>query len=247
MKKLEGKTAIVTGASKGIGAQSAISLAAEGAKVIVNYNTDAIGAKTTVDTIIEAGGEAIAVKANMCNTDEVKQLFLKSEEQFDKVDIVVNNAGVYSFESIEAVTEIEYHRQFDNNVLSVLLSTQESLNYFDKVGGGSVINISSVASVLATPHTVVYSATKSAVDSITRTLSKELGSRNIRINSVLPGPTQTEGNPIEGTPKDDYVSANTPLGRIAKVDDISKVVVFLASDDAGWVTGQKICVSGGFD
>nr|WP_240491753.1 SDR family oxidoreductase [Flavivirga aquatica] len=191
------------------------------------------------------GGVAIAIQADVTKSDDVKKLFTKSKEAFGEINILVNNAGTYKFEPIEMVTEKEFHNQFDTNVLSVLLTTQEAINYFEK-NGGSIINISSVASVKATPMTSLYTATKSAVDGITRVLSKELGAKNIRINSILPGPTQTEGNPIN-TEMETFIIANTPLGRIGKTSDVSKLATFLASNDASWITGQKISISGGFD
>ncbi|MBC8755965.1 glucose 1-dehydrogenase [Kordia sp. YSTF-M3] len=247
MNKLNNKVALVTGASKGIGAEIAKSIAAEGAKVIVNYFFDDIGANKTVKYITENGGNAIAVKANITKLSDIKNLFNKSIESYGKIDLLINNAGVYSFEPVESVTEEEYHRQFDHNVLSVILTIQEALKYFDSRVGGNIINISSVASVKATPMSIVYSATKSAVDSITKTLAKELGSRNIRINSILPGPTQTEGNQIIGTEMEDYIISNTSFGRIGQPKDIASLAVFLASEESSWITGQQIVVSGGFD
>jgi len=247
MNKLENKVAMVTGASKGIGAEIAQSIASQGAKVIVNYLSDQKSAQAIVNTILEKGGEAFAVQADVSQSSQVASLFEKSVEKFGKLDVLVNNAGVYKFEPIELVTEEEYHRQFDNNVLGVILTIQESLKYFNKEEGGNIINISSVASQLPTPMSVIYSATKSAVDSITRTLAKELGPRKIRLNSVLPGPTQTEGNQIIDSEMESFVVASTPFGRIGKPNDISSLVTFLASDEASWITGQRIVVSGGFE
>lgn len=246
MNGVQNKTVVVTGASKGIGAQIARAMANAGAKVVVNYASDKEGCASVVKSITENGGIAIGVQADVTNPTDIKRLFSESEKSFGKIDALINNAGVYSFEPIEAVTRDEFYRQFDANVLGTILSIQEALKHFN-ANGGSIINISSVASVKATPMSVVYSASKSAVDSITRTLSKELGSKNIRVNSILPGPTHTEGNQISGTPMEEYIASQTPLARIANPGDISKLAVFLTSDEASWITGQKICVSGGFD
>lgn len=246
MKQLKNKVAVVTGASKGIGAAIAKALAQSGATVVVNYSTDKISADTVVQDIVSTGGIAIAIQADVTRAAEVKRLFEEVHKQSGKIDILVNNAGVYKFEPIEAVTEEEFYRQFNSNVLGTLLTTQEALKYFNE-NGGSIINISSVASVKATPMSVVYSASKGAVDAITRTLSKELGPKKIRVNSILPGPTQTAGNPVAGTPMEEYIATQTPLGRIGQPADIAGLAVFLASDEAAWITGQKIAVSGGFD
>jgi len=246
MDTLKNKVAVVTGASKGIGAGIAIDLAKNGAKVVVNYASDKKGAEAIVNQIVLAGGTATAMHADVTNAADVKRLFEETNKQFGKIDTLINNAGVYKFEPVELITEDEFHRQFNSNVLSTILCIQEALKYFNE-SGGSIINISSVASVKATSMTLLYSATKSAVDAITRTLSKELGTKKIRVNSILPGPTQTEGNPIAGTPMEEYIAGQTALGRIAQPKDISMLAVFLASDDAAWVTGQKIGASGGFD
>ncbi len=246
MNKLKDKTAIVTGASKGIGAEIVKAIAREGAKVIVNYFSDRNGAESVVKTITKNGGIAIAIKANITKSEDVKNLFEQSNKVFGNLDILINNAGVYNFEPIEVVTEKEFYHQFSNNVLSTIICIQEALKSFNK-DGASIINISSIASVKPTPLSVVYSASKSAVDSITQTLSKELGAKNIRVNSILPGPTQTEGNQIAGTEIENFVVTNTALGRIGQPKDISELAVFLASDDSSWITGQKIGVSGGFE
>lgn len=246
MNKLKDKVTIVTGASKGIGAEIAKAMAQKGAKVVVNYSSDKEGAEAVVDHIIKNGGIAISIHADVTKINDVKRLFATSTEKFGKVDTLINNAGVYKFEPVEIITEAEFHRQFDANVLGTILSIQEALKCFSE-NGGSIVNISSIASVKATPMSLIYSASKSAVDAITRTLSKELGERNIRINSILPGPTQTDGNQVIGTEMEDYIIGQTPLGRIGQPNDISKLAVFLASDDAFWITGQKIAVSGGFD
>ena len=246
MNKLEDKLTIVTGASKGIGAEIAKAMAQKGAKVVVNYASDKQGAEAVVDHIIKNGGIAISIQADVTKINDIKRLFATSTEKFGKVDTLINNAGIYKFEPVETITEAEFHRQFDANVLGTILSIQEALKCFNE-NGGSIINISSIASIKATPMSLIYSASKSAVDAITRTLSKELGARSIRVNSILPGPTQTEGNQVIGTEMEDYIVGQTPLGRIGQPNDISKLAVFLASDDASWITGQKIAVSGGFD
>lgn len=246
MNKLEDKVTIVTGASKGIGAEIAKAMAQKGAKVVVNYASDKQGAEAVVDHIIKNGGIAISIQADVTKINDIKRLFATSTEKFGKVDTLINNAGIYKFEPVETITEAEFHRQFDANVLGTILSIQEALKCFNE-NGGSIINISSIASIKATPMSLIYSASKSAVDAITRTLSKELGARSIRVNSILPGPTQTEGNQVIGTEMEDYIVGQTPLGRIGQPNDISKLAVFLASDDASWITGQKIAVSGGFD
>lgn len=246
MYTVENKVAVVTGASKGIGASIAKALAKSGAKVVVNYASGTKAATAVVADITAKGGTAIAIQADVTNTADVKRLFEEAHKTFGKLDVLINNAGVYTFLPIEAVTEAEYHRQFNSNVLGTILSIQEALNYFNEAGG-SIINISSVASVKATPMSLVYTASKSAVDGITRALSKELGSKKIRVNSILPGPTQTEGNPIIGSPMEAYIVGQTPLGRIGQPEDIAALAVFLASDDAAWITGQKIGASGGFD
>jgi len=246
MNRLENKVAVVTGASKGIGAAIAKELAKSGAKVVVNYSSDKKSGEAVVHDIISTGGTAIAIQADITNAADVKRLFEESAKVFGKIDALVNNAGVYKFEFIETVTEEEFHRQFNSNVLGTIFSIQEALKHFNEAGG-SIINISSVASVKATPMSLVYTASKSAVDGITRALSKELGSKKIRVNAILPGPTQTEGNPIAGSPMEDYIAEQTPLGRIGQPGDVAGLAVFLASDDAAWITGQKISVSGGFD
>ncbi len=245
MNLLENKVAVVTGASKGIGAAIAISLASHGAKVVVNYNSDHDGAKKTVQKIEQQGGIAVMIQGNITKSDDIKSLLKETVKNFGKLDILINNAGVYKFEPLETITEKEFHRHFDTNVLSVFLMTQESIKYFNQ-NGGSIINISSVASVKATPMTSLYTASKCAVDGITRVLSKELGAKNIRINSILPGPTPTEGN-IMNSDIEAFVIANTSLGKIGSCNDIAQLTSFLSSDNAKWITGQKIVVSGGFD
>ena len=246
MSKVQNKVTVVTGASKGIGAEIALEMAKEGAKVVVNYLSDKNAAEALSAAIIENGGTAIAIQADVTKSEDVQRLFEETNKNFGKIDTLINNAGIYKFEPFEMITEEEFRRQFDSNVLGTILSIQEALKYFNE-NGGSIINISSVASIKPTPMTLLYSATKSAVDSITRTLSKELSGRKIRVNSILPGPTETEGNRVLGTEMEQFIVANTPFGRVGQPKDISKLSVFLASDDASWITGQKISVSGGFD
>jgi 3-oxoacyl-[acyl-carrier protein] reductase len=247
MSKLKNKVAIVTGASKGIGAGIAKAYGTEGASVVVNYSSDKAGADQVVKEIIAAGGKAVAVQGNVSLQADVKRLFAGAKSSFGKVDILVNNAGVYKFDPLEAVTEDEFHRQFNTNVWGTILATQEALHYFNG-DGGSVINVGSVISHNPMANSVVYSATKGAVDTIAVALSKELGSRNIRVNTIAPGGVETEGTHTAGVIGSDLekmLVAGTPLGRIGQPDDIAKVAVFLASDDAQWVNGEKINVAGG--
>jgi 3-oxoacyl-[acyl-carrier protein] reductase len=246
-KKLEGKVAVVTGASKGIGAEIARHLAAEGAKVVVNYASSKAGADRVVADITGKGGKAVAVQADVARPDDVKKLFARGREAFGPVDVLVNNAGVYEFSPLENVTPEHFHKQFDLNVLGLILSTQEAARQFGD-RGGAVVNVSSVAAAAALPTASVYSATKAAVDAVTRSLAAELGPRKVRVNSVNPGMIETEGTHTAGITESDFrkqVEAQTPLGRIGRVDDVAPVVTFLASDDARWVTGQVLYVSGG--
>ena len=248
MSKLKNKVAIVTGASKGIGAGIAKAYGSEGASVVVNYSSDKKGADQVVQEIKAAGGKAIAVQANVSSAADVKRLFAETKSTYGKVDILVNNAGVYKFEPLEAVTEEEFHRQFNTNVWGTILATREALQYFNG-DGGSVINVSSVVSDNPLANSVIYSATKGAVDTIAVGLSKELGIKNIRVNTIAPGGVDTEGTQTAGVIGSDFekqIVAGTPLGRIGQPDDIAKVAVFLGSNDAGWINGQKITVSGGF-
>ncbi|WP_299049015.1 glucose 1-dehydrogenase [uncultured Polaribacter sp.] len=244
MKTLENKVILVTGASKGIGAQIAKNMAKEGAKIIVNYNSDAIEAEKVVSEITSQGGIAILIKADVSQQKDIEILFKTVNKTFGKITTLVHNAGVYKFEPIETVTEKEFHNHFNTNVLSTFLLTQKAINHFDE-NGGSIINISSIATVKPTPMTSLYTASKAAVDALTNVLAQELGNRNIRVNSILPGPTETEGNKITEDVKS-YVTANTPLGKMGKKTDIAALAVFLASDKASFITGQKIGVSGGF-
>ena len=246
MAKLKGKVAVVTGASKGIGAAIAEELAQEGASVVVNYAASGAQAKEVVKRIEAAGGKAKAVRADLSKASEAKGLIDAAVAKYGKVDILVNNAGVYEFFPLPQISEEHYDRIFDLNVKGLLFTTQAAVNAFGE-NGGSVINISSVASLAALPAASVYSATKAAVDSITRTLAAELGPKKILVNAVLPGPVETEGtNAMAGWDqfKSDFVT-RTPLGRVGQPRDIASVVAFLASDDAGWITGQVIPVAGG--
>jgi 3-oxoacyl-[acyl-carrier protein] reductase len=247
MGKLAGKVAVVTGASKGIGAGIARSLGAEGASVVVNYASSREGADKVVADIAKQGGKAIAVQGDVSKAADVKKLFQETKKAFGNVDVLVNNAGIYKFEPVEAVTETEFHRQFDVNVLGTILATREALGHFNP-NGGSVINVSSVASQSTVPYSVVYSATKGAVDSVTRVLSAELSARKIRVNTIAPGLVETEGVHSAGIMGSDFqkqIVATTPLGRAGQPDDIAQVAVFLASDDSRWLTGERISASGG--
>ena len=247
MGKLAGKVAIVTGASKGIGAGIAKSLAGEGAAVVVNYSSSQEGADRVVAEISSKGGKAVAVKGDVSKAADVKKLFAETKKAFGPVDVLVNNAGIFQFDALEAVTESEFHREFNTNVLGPILTTQEALNHFGPEGG-SVINISSVVSENPVPNSVVYSATKGALDTMTRGLAKELGARKIRVNTIAPGGVETEGVHRLGILDGDFAKqmiASTPLGRFGQPDDIARVAVFLASDDAAWLTGERISASGG--
>ena len=247
MGELTGKVAVVTGASKGIGAGIAKGLGAAGAAVVVNYASSKEGADRVVADIAGAGGKAVAVQGDMSKADDVRRLFEETRKAFGGLDVLVNNAGVFKFEPLEAVTEREFHREFNTNVLGPILAIQEAVKYFGPEGG-SVINISSVVSANPGPMSVVYSATKSALDSITRELARELGPRKIRVNSIAPGFTETEGvldTELIGSNEGKEYVARTPLGRIGRPDDIAPAVVFLASRNSGWVTGESIRVSGG--
>jgi 3-oxoacyl-[acyl-carrier protein] reductase len=247
MGELKGKVAIVTGASKGIGAGIAKGLGAAGAAVVVNYSSSKEGADRVVAEITGKGGKAVAVQGDVSKAADVRRLFAETKRAFGAPNVLVNNAGIYAFDPIEAVTENEFHRQFNTNVLAPILTIQEAVKHFGP-NGGSVINISSVASASAVPNTVVYSATKGAVDSIARVLAKELGARNIRVNTIAPGGVETEGTHKAGVIGSDFekqLVADTPLGRLGQPDDIAGVAVFLASDNARWLTGERITASGG--
>ena len=248
MSELKGKVAVVTGASKGIGAGIAKSLAAEGASVVVNYSSSKEGADRVVAAITKQGGKAIAVQGDVSKAADVQRLFKETKKAFGSLDVLVNNAGVYKFEPLEAVTEDEFHRQFNTNVLGLLLATREAVKYFGPEGG-SVINIGSVASRLTPPMSSIYSATKGAVDAVTAVLAKELGPRKIRVNSINPGGVDTEGVQSAGIVGSDFqkqMVAATPLGRFGQPEDIAPVAVFLASQNSGWLTGETLLASGGY-
>ena len=247
MSKLKGKVAIVTGASKGIGAGIARKLGNAGAAVVVNYASSREDADKVVKEITEAGGKAIAVQGDVSKPADVQRLFEETNKTFGVPSILVNNAGVFEFGPLESVTEDSFHRHFNINVLGTLLTTRESLKYFGP-DGGSVINISSVVSESPVENSVVYSATKGAVDTITRGLALELAPRNIRVNTIAPGGVETEGSHrlgMVGSDLEKQIIANTPLGRLGQPDDIAKVAEFLASDDSQWLTGERISASGG--
>ena len=245
--KLNGKVAVVTGASKGIGAGIAKEFAAEGAAVVVNYASAKSDADKIVDEISKAGGKALALQANVAKKSEVQRLFADAEKAFGKIDILVNSAGVYEFVPLEDVTEQQFHRMFDTNVLGLLLATQAALKHF-KSDGGSIINIGSLASSLTPPTAVIYNGTKAAVDAVTRTLAKELGPRKIRVNSINPGMVITEGSVAGGYTEGDMrkmFESQTPLGRVGEPRDIAPAAVFFASDDSSWVTGETLLIAGG--
>jgi 3-oxoacyl-[acyl-carrier protein] reductase len=245
--KLTGKVAVVTGASKGIGAGIAKQFAADGAAVVVNYVSSKTDADKVVDEITKRGGKAVAVQGNVAKKAEIEKLFAATEKAFGKIDVLVNNAGVYQFAPLEEITEEEFHREFNTNVLGMMLATQEALKHFNPAGG-SVINIGSLASSLTPPTAVIYSATKGAVDAITRTLAKELGPRKIRVNSINPGIVITEGTVAGGYTESDFrkmLESQTPLGRIGQTEDIAPAAVFFASDDSKWVTGETLLIAGG--
>jgi 3-oxoacyl-[acyl-carrier protein] reductase len=246
-KKLAGKVAIVTGASKGIGASIAMHLAAEGAAVVVNFSSSREGAERVVAQIEKTGGRAVAIEANVSKEAEIKSLFDQTKKAFGSVDILVNNAGIYEFAPLESVTAEHFHKQFDLNVLGLLLASKEAVQYFGPEGG-SIINISSVVATLSPPNAAVYAATKAAVDSVTRSLAKELGARKIRVNSINPGLVETEGTSTSGIVKGDQqrrYEAQAPLGRIGQPQDIAPAAVFLASSDSSWMTGETLYITGG--
>ncbi len=248
MGKLQGKVAVVTGASKGIGAGIARSFADEGAAVVVNYARSKEGADKVVADIKKRGGKAIAVQGDVAKGDQVQRVFAEAKEAFGRLDVLVNNAGVYKFEPLEAVTEDEFHREFNTNVLGTLLATREALKHFG-ADGGSVINLGSIAPDLGLPNSAVYAATKSAVESISRSLATELAPRKIRVNTIAPGGVETEGvheMGIIGSDFEKQMVARTALGRLGQPEDIARVAVFLASNDSAWLTGERITASGGF-
>ncbi len=247
MSKLSNRVAVVTGASKGIGAGIAKSLAAEGAAVVVNYSSSKEGADRVVAEIVGKGGKAVAVQGDVSKASDVQRIFAETKKAFGRLDVLVNNAGVYQFAALGDITEEQFHRQFNTNVLGLILATQEAAKLFGPEGG-SIINIGSTASQLTPPTTAVYTATKGAVDAETHVLAKELGPRKIRVNSINPGMVETEGVHTSGIIGSDFqkqLEAQTPLGRIAQPADIAPIAVFLASQDSGWLTGEMLLASGG--
>jgi 3-oxoacyl-[acyl-carrier protein] reductase len=246
-QKLAGKVAVVTGASKGIGAGIARQLASEGASVIVNYSSSKEGADRVVNEIKKKGGAAIAVHADVSKADDIDRLFSETTKAFGRLDILVNNAGVYEFAPLGDVSADKFHKLFDLNVLGLLLTSQKAASYFG-AEGGSIINISSAVSTFTPPNASVYNGTKAAVDAITRTLAKELGPRKIRVNAINPGMVETEGVHAAGFIESDFrkqLESLTPLGRIGQVEDIAPAAVFFASNDAQWITGESLVVAGG--
>lgn len=246
MGELAGKVAIVTGASKGIGAAIARAFATAGAAVAVNYASNKADADRVVDEIVKAGGKAIVVQGDVAKRADVQRLFAETKEKLGRPSILVNNAGVYSFAPVEAVTEEDFHRQFDTNVLGAILATQEAVKAFSGAGG-NIINFSTISSTNPVPNSLVYSASKSAIDAITGALADELAGRKIRVNAIAPGPIETEGTAALGLTAESAkaLGFKLPMGRLGKPDDIARVALFLASDQSGWVTGQRISVSGG--
>ena len=248
MGDLKGKVAVVTGASKGIGAAIARALAAAGAAVVVNYASSRDGAERVVAEIAAKGGKAVAIKGDVAKANEVTRLFDETKNAFGRLDVLVNNAGVYKFVPLDQINAEEFHRQFDINVLGTLLATKEAAKHFGP-DGGSVINLSSVVSQNAVATASIYSATKAAIDSVTRVLAAELGPRKIRVNAIAPGGVETEGTHAAGVVGSDFekqMVARTALGRLGQPDDIARVAVFLASDESGWLTGERISAAGGF-
>jgi 3-oxoacyl-[acyl-carrier protein] reductase len=245
--KLQGKVAVVTGASKGIGAAIAKRLAAEGASVVVNYSSSKEGADRVVSEIKAGGGKAVAIQANVAKQADIERLFAEARHAFDRLDILVNNAGIYDFAPLENVTPEHFHKQFDLNVLGLLLVSQQAAKHFG-TAGGSIVNISSALAHSPMATASVYSATKAAVDAITKALAKELGPRKIRVNSINPGMVETEGLHGSGIAASDFrktMEAQTPLGRIGQPDDIAPAAVFFASADSSWITGETLTISGG--
>src|SRR5437879_6882165 len=247
MNRLKGKIAVVTGASKGIGAAIAEHMAAEGASVVVNYASSKAGAEALVKRIVQKEGKAVAVQADVSKPAEIQRLFAEVKKAFGRLDILVNNAGIYEFLPLESITAEHFHKQFNLNVLGLLLTTQEAVKHIGPTGG-SIINITSIVGPMQVKQASVYSATKAAVDAVTVALSQELGPRKIRVNSLNPGMVETEGLHAVGFAESDFrkmVESQTPLGRIAQPEDIARAAVFFASDDAGWVTGQLLILAGG--
>lgn len=248
MNRLKGEVAVVTGASKGIGAAIAEHLATEGAAVVVNYSSSKAGAEAVVRRITEREGKAIAVQADVSKQADIQRLFTETKKAFGKVDILVNNAGIYEFQPLESITPEHFRKQFDLNVLGLLLATQEAVKLIGPAGG-SIINISSVVATLAPPNSSVYSGTKAAVVAITTALAKELGPRKIRVNAINPGMVETEGFRSAGISESEMrrqTEAKTPLGRIGQPEDIAPAAVFLASNESSWITGETLYISGGY-
>jgi 3-oxoacyl-[acyl-carrier protein] reductase len=246
MNKLKGKVAVVTGASKGIGAAIAKAFAAEGASVVVNYASDKAGANAVVSAITAAGGKAVAVGGDVSKAAEAQGIIDAAIKNYDRLDILVNNSGVYEFAPVEEFTEDQFHKMFDINVLGLLLTTQAAVKRLGE--GGSIINVGSVASSITPPNSSVYTGTKGAVDAITGVLARELGPRKIRVNALNPGMVVTEGvvsAGVLGSDMEKFTVTQTPLGRVGQVGDIAPVAVFLASDDSAWLTGEQILVGGG--
>lgn len=247
-QKLTGKVAVVTGASKGIGASIAKHLAAEGAAVVVNYSSSKEGADRVVAEITGKGGKAMAVKADVSKLGEIEQLFNLTQKALGKVDILINNAGIYEFSPLDSITESHFDKQFDINVRGLLLASREAVKHFNPQGG-SIVNISSIVSTLAPPNSSVYSATKAAVDAVTKSLAKELGPRKIRVNAINPGMVKTEGWYAAGFGENEMtkqVEAQTPLGRLGEPEDISPAAVFFASPDSSWISGETLVIAGGY-
>lgn len=248
-QQLSGKVAIVTGASKGIGAAIAKAFGAAGASVVVNYASSREGADQVVEEIVRRDGKAIAVHGDVSKAPDIQRLLEATKAAFGPIDVLVNNAGVFQFAPLEQVTEQEFHREFGINVLGPILLTREALKYF-RPSGGSVINVSSLVSQKAFPNSVVYSATKGALDAVTRVLALELGARNIRVNTLAPGAIDTEGARtvgVSGGDMEKMIVSQTPLGRFGQPNDIARIAVFLASsDESGWLTGERIVASGGY-
>jgi 3-oxoacyl-[acyl-carrier protein] reductase len=248
MNRLKGKTAVVTGASKGIGASIAEHIAAEGAAVVVNYASSKADADAVVERIRKKDGKAVAIQGNVSKQEDIRRLFAEAKKAFGTIDILVNNAGIYDFKPLEQITPEHFHKHYDLNVLGLLLATQEAVKHFGP-SGGSVVNLSSVVATLAPPNGSVYSGTKAAVNAITRSLAQELGPRKIRVNAVNPGLVETEGTRSSGNVEGEFrqqIEKQTPLGRIGQPKDIAPAVVFLASDESAWITGETLYISGGY-